>query len=174
MRIGGGHFPSKRCDSEILGNCGSQETVVLLCLAGEPKETEEDERAEDGTPSTNLESVGVVRVERGPGIFRDLRIFRMNAGPGDPWPGCTTQGVRHNSPHGQGDGEAKVSGGHKHKTPVAAVGEAGIGGDEILESLSPLDESTEGKGWCASSGSASEIAVRLVEAHLRSKQRQFQ
>ena len=45
MWVGGGHTLSKRCDSEMLGNCGSQETVVLLRLAGEPEETEEDERA---------------------------------------------------------------------------------------------------------------------------------
>ena len=70
----------------------------------------------------------------------------MNVGPGDPWPGSTTQGVRHNSPRGQGNGEAKVSGGQNHETPVAAVGEAGISGDEILENPSPLYESTEGKG----------------------------
>ena len=152
MWVGGGHALSKRCNSEILGDCGSQETVVLLCLVGEPKETEECERAEDGTPSRNLDPADVVRVEQVPGIFRDLRIFRMNVGPGGPWPGTATNGVRHNSPRGQGNGEDKVSGGHKHQTPVAAVGQAGISGDEVLENLPPLHESTEGKGWCASFG----------------------
>ena len=152
MWVGDGHALSKRCDSEMLGNCGSQETVVLLCLVGEPKETEEDECTEDGTPSFNLDTVDEAPVDRGPGIPPDLRIFRMKVAPGDPSLGSTTEGVRHNSPHGQGDGEAKVSDGHKHKTPVTAVGKAGIGGDEILESLSPLHKSTDGKGWFASSG----------------------
>ena len=152
MWVGVGLALSKRCDSEIFGNCGSQETVVLLCLAGEPEETEEDERAEDGTPSLNLDHVDEAPGERGPGIPPDLRIFRMNVVPGYPSLGSTTERVLDNSPHGQGNGEAKVSGGHKHKTPVAAVGQAGISGDEILENLSPLHESSEGKGWCASSG----------------------
>ena len=70
----------------------------------------------------------------------------MGVGPGGPRPELAIGGVMYNTPHGQGNGEAKVSGGQNHETPVAAVGEAGIGGDEILESLSPLYESTEGKG----------------------------
>ena len=152
MWVGGGLALSKRCDSEIFGNCGSQETVVLLCLAGEPEETEEDECAEDGTPSLNLDRVDEAPGERGPGISPDLRIFRMNGVPGEPSLGSATERVFNNSPHGQGNGETKVSGGHKHKTPVAAVGQAGISGDKILENLSPLHESTDGKGWCASSG----------------------
>ena len=152
MWVGSGHALSKCCYFEILGNCGSQETVVLLRLAGEPEETEEDECAEDGTPSINLEPVDVVPAERGPGIPPDLRIFRMNVVPGDPWLESTTDGVPNNSPHGQGNGKAKFAGGQYHKTPVAAVGKAGISGDEILENLSPLHESTEGKGWYASSG----------------------
>ena len=55
--VGDGHALSKRGDSEMLGNCGSQETVVLLCLAGEPEETEEGECAEDGTPSSDLQAI---------------------------------------------------------------------------------------------------------------------
>ena len=149
MWVGGGFALSKRCDSEILGNCGSQETVVLLCLVGEPKETEEDECAEDGTPSTGLQPVDVDPAERGPGKLRDPRISQMCVGPGNPRLDIA-DGVPHNTPHGQRNGEAKVSGSQHHKTPVAVVGEAGISGDEILENLSPLYESTEGKGWCTS------------------------
>ena len=134
----------------MLGNCRSQETVVLLCLAGEPEETKEGERTEDGTPSSDLQAIVAEPAERGPGKLRDPRISRMDVGPGE-WLEIV-DGVRYNTPQGQGDGEAKVAGGHKHKTPVAAVGEAGTSGDDILESLSPLHESTEGKGWCASSG----------------------
>ena len=69
----------------------------------------------------------------------------MDVGPGE-WLEIVVKGVQYNSPHGQGDGEAKVSGGHKHKTPVATVGRAGVGGDEILDKLSPVYESAEGKG----------------------------
>ena len=145
MWVGGGLALSKRCDSEVLGNCGSKETVVPPCLVGEPKETEEGERAEDGTPSIDLRPVETDPAKRGPGKLRDSRIFRMNVVPGDPRLGKPTEGVLHNSPHGQGNGE-KVSGGQSHKTPVAAVGKAGISGNEILENLSPLYESSEGKG----------------------------
>ena len=70
----------------------------------------------------------------------------MDVVPGDPPLGITAEDILHNSPCGQGNGEAKVSGGQNHKTPVAVVGKAGISGDEIVENLSPLYESTEGKG----------------------------
>ena len=149
MWVGGGLALSKRCDSEILGNCGSQETVVLLCLVGEPKETEEGERAEDGTPSIDLRPVETDPAKRGPGKLRDSRISPMDVGPGE-WLDRFNR-VLYNSPRGQGNGEDKVSGGHKHKTPVATVGRAGVGGDEILDKLSPVYESAEGKGWCAGS-----------------------
>ena len=142
--VGGGNTLSKSCDSKILGNCGSQETIVPPCLVREPKETEEGERAEDGTPSIDLRPVETDPAKRGPGKLRDSGISPMDVGPGE-WLDRFNR-VLYNSPRGQGNGEDKVSGGHKHKTPVATVGRAGVGGDEILDKLSPVYESAEGKG----------------------------
>ena len=55
IRIGDGRGLGESSDSETLGDGGSQKAVVLLRLLSEPEETEEDERAKDGSPSSGLQ-----------------------------------------------------------------------------------------------------------------------
>ena len=54
IRVGHGSTVSECSISEALGDGASKKAVVLDRLVGEPEETEEDECAEDGSPSSQL------------------------------------------------------------------------------------------------------------------------
>ena len=64
----------------------------------------------------------------------------MRVMPGDIWVDGALGSVRDDIPSGQRDGEAEINGGESDETPVTAVSQVGIGGDEIPELLSPLHE----------------------------------
>ena len=63
INVGGG-FRSigERCPAEPLSDGGSQKDIVLLCLASETKETEEDKCAKDGSPSIDFKGTNKERL----------------------------------------------------------------------------------------------------------------
>lgn len=60
----------------------------------------------------------------------------MGVSPGDPW-GRIRGDAHDDSPDGYGDGEAEIDGGQYDETPVAAIGQVGVGANEFLELLPP-------------------------------------
>ena len=99
--------------SETACNGVSQEAVVLLCFIRETEETEEDERAEDGSPSSDLKpnDVNQVLVQHYPRDLEDTGISRMGVSPGDPWvyPAAPHQGFD-DRPSSQWDGKGEIEG----------------------------------------------------------------
>ena len=114
---------------------------MLPCLFREPEETEEDECAEDGSPSGGLERIDRDRVlvEQYPGVLEYARVSPVCVSPGDPWANMTQQEVLGYPPRGQRDGEAKIEGGQSHETPVAARRHAGLVGEYFPDLLSLLE-----------------------------------
>lgn len=52
-------------------------------------------------------------------------------------------GVDDDVPDGQRDGETEIDGGQGDETPVAAVSQIGVGGNEVLELFSPLHKGSD-------------------------------
>ena len=73
IRVGHGPALGEGCVSEALGNGASQKAVVLHGLVGETEETEEDERANDSSPSGDLQRIDETRVpfQQYPGGLED-------------------------------------------------------------------------------------------------------
>jgi len=71
----------------------------------------------------------------------------VGVGPGDPRADFGSSGVRDDTPKGDGDGETEVEGSQSDETPVAAVSQVGVGGDEILELFAPPHEREDGEDW---------------------------
>jgi len=120
---------------------------VLLRLISEPEETEEDDDAKDGGPSSGFEQVdeGWGLVHDDPGELEDTLVPPVGISPRDPRADLGNRGVRGDSPNGDGDGDTKVERGQSNEAPVPAVGQIGIGSDEILELLAPLHEGLDGE-----------------------------
>ena len=67
----------------------------------------------------------------------------MGVSPGNPRADLRSSGVCDDGPHGEGDGATKIDRSQSDETPVATVGQVGVGGDEIPELLASHDESTD-------------------------------
>ena len=141
--LGKDRVPKKLC------NIRGQKAVVPPCLPRESKETEEDERAKDGGPSSSLERIGHngVPLQQNPGVLEDTRVPPVGVSPRDPCVWFVPHGVRDDVPDRQGGSEAEVEGGKGNKTPVTAVGQVGVGGDEVVGLLSRLHEGVDGERW---------------------------
>ena len=118
---------------------------MLLRLISEPEETEEDNRANDSGPSSGLkegdEDWGLIHDD--PGELEDSRVSPVGVSPGNPRANLRGGGVCDDGPHGEGDGATKVEGSQSNETPIAAVSQVRVGGDEIPELLAPLHESAD-------------------------------
>jgi hypothetical protein len=149
IRIGDGRGLGESSESETLGDGGSQKTVVLLRLISESEETEKDECAKDGSPSSGLKRNCDDRslVHQDPGVLEDTGVSPVGISPGDPWANITPHAVRDDTPSGQRYGETKVDGSQNNETPVTAVSHVASGGDEIPELLPPLHEGVDGEDW---------------------------
>lgn len=71
----------------------------------------------------------------------------MGVLPGAVWLNLALRDVHNDVPSGQRDGEAEIDRGEGDETPVTAVGQVGVGGDEIPELLSPLHEGSDCQTW---------------------------
>ena len=144
IRIGDCRALCERGESETLGNGGGKETVILPGLIGEPKESEEGERAKDASPSIQLKRNDLILSENLHRDLEDTGVPPVGVGPGDPWINAST-GILDDSPSGQWDGNGEINGGQNDETPVAVESHHAGGGDKILELLSPLHEGTDGE-----------------------------
>ena len=147
IRSGDGRGFGESGVPQTFGDGGSHETVVLPRLVGEPEETEEDDDAKDGGPSGGLEQVdkdwGLVHDD--PGELEDTRVSPVGISPGDPRANLRNSGICDDSPDGNGDGDAKIEGSQSDETPVPAVGQIGVGTDEIPELLASPHEGADGE-----------------------------
>ena len=139
IRIGDGRALGEGGVAETLGNGGSQKTIVLLSLISEPEETEEDECAEDGGPSGGLERIHYRRVFRqhDPGVLEDARVSPVCVFPRNVRVNGVQGCVHDDVPNCQREGEAEINRGQSDETPVTAVSQIGVGGNEVLELFSP-------------------------------------
>ena len=135
--------------SETLGDGGGPKAVVLLRLIGESKESEEAERAKDGSPSIELKrnDGSHILLKHHRRELEDTGIPPVGISPGDPWTNLGQTGVRDNRPDGKWESEDEIDGSQNDETPVAVVSKRAIGRDEILELLSPLYERTDSEDW---------------------------
>lgn len=145
IRVGDGRTLGERGVSKTLGNGGSKKAVVLPRLISEPEESEKDERAEDGRPSGGLKRYNESRapIHEDPGELEDARISPVCVFPGAVWINNVQGSAGDDVPSGHRDGETEIYRGESDETPVAAVSQVGIGGDEIPELLSPLHEGSD-------------------------------
>jgi len=88
------------------------QVVVLLRLISESEETEEDERADDRTPSRELKRAEYYRVVLigGPWVIVDGLGFRVGISPGDPWVNHIHGTVHDDEPKGHRDGDTEIDG----------------------------------------------------------------
>jgi hypothetical protein len=152
---GGGRSPTRGWDTALcedrvpkkLRNIRGHKAVVPPRLPSKSKETEEDERTKNGGPSSGLERIdhNRVPVQQHPGELEDARVPLVGVSPRHPWVWFIPPDVRHDDPNRQGDSEAEVEGGQSHKTPVAAVSQAGVAGDKFVGLLSRLHEGADGE-----------------------------
>ena len=147
IRIGDCRALCERGESETLVDGGGKETVILPGLIGEPKESEEAERAKDGRPSIYLKPSDLLRVENLRRDLEDAGVPPVGVGPGNPWINVLKRGIRNENPNGQWDGNGEINGSQNDETPVAVESHHAGGGDKILELLSPLHEGTDGEDW---------------------------
>jgi len=147
IRIGDGRALCESGGSETLGDGGRKETVILLRLVGEPKESEEEERAKDGTPSNCLELGDLIRGENLRRELEDAGVSPVGISPRDPRINRRGSGVPDDSPSGKWDGKGEIAGSQNDETPVAVESQHAGGGDKIPELLSPLHEGTDGEDW---------------------------
>jgi len=143
-RVGAGHALGESGVSETLGDGGSQEAVVLFRLIGKSEETEEDERANDVGPSNALKRNDCVLAVHNPRELEDTGVSPVGVSPGDPRAN-PQHSVRDNIPNSQWDGNDEIDGSQSDETPVAAVSQVAVVGDEISELLSPPNERTDGE-----------------------------
>ena len=68
----------------------------------------------------------------------------MGVIPGDPWVNALS-GIHDNKPSGQGNGKTEINGSQSNETPVIAVCQVAVGGDEIPGLLPSLHERTNGE-----------------------------
>ena len=133
-RIGADRTLGESGVSETLGDGRSQNAIVLLRLISESEESEEDERGNDGTPSGNLTRRGKNRIltVHDPRDLEDTGISPVGVSPGDP-----RANVRHSveddNVKAHRDGKDEIEGSQGNETPVAAVRQVAVGGDEILK-----------------------------------------
>ena len=146
IRIGDCRALCECGESKTLVDGGGKETVILPGLIGKPKESEEEERANDGTPSIYLKPSDIMLAENLRRDLEDTGVPPVGVGPGDPWKNVN-RGIRDESPSGQWDGNGEINGGQNDETPVAVESHHASGGDKILELLSPLHEGTDGEDW---------------------------
>lgn len=67
----------------------------------------------------------------------------MSVSPRNPRVDFGSRGVCDDGPHGEGDGATKIDRSQSDETPVSAIGQVRVGGDEIPELLASLHESTD-------------------------------
>ena len=90
----GGLALDERGVSEKFCQGGRQEAVVLPCLLGESKETEEDESGKDGDPSFEFERENLIRVQQVPGELENVRVSPVGVVPRNPWADTVPRGAR--------------------------------------------------------------------------------
>jgi len=148
-RIGVGRALGKSGVSETLGDGRSQKTVVLLRFISESEETEEDERGNDNSPSFHLIRIGHSRTlaVHDPRVLEDTGKSPVGVSPGDPRANIAPHSVHDDNAKGHRNGKDEIDGSQGSETPVTAVSQVAVGGDKILELLSPPHERTDGEDW---------------------------
>ena len=106
----GGLALDERGVSEKFCQGGRQEAVVLPCLLGESKETEEDESGKDGNPPFELEGENLIRVQQDPRELENVGVTLVGVVPRNPWADTVPRGARGDIPACYRDGEKVING----------------------------------------------------------------